>query len=160
MEADDWGKGKCDKTNSNCEKRLSKIRKLSHLILWHILISLLVQMGHSPGLLLSFIHAHTHAQSGLSSFISQLWALQCYFFLQYNNWQPYRLTKTMLHHTILVKWCYRACLFTSIGSRIRGAQADAPPWVSCPSSFPLHLHLPPPLPLISLAHCSKKRHQN
>ena len=55
----------------------------------------------------------------------------------------------------LARFC-TVWVFTSVGSRIRGAQAGAPPRVSCPSSFPLQLHLLLPLPLIPLINCKKK----
>lgn len=47
---------------------------------------------------------------------------------------------------------------TSIGPRVRRAQANASPRVSSPSPLPLHLHLSPPLPLISLTHCTEQTH--
>lgn len=48
-------------------------------------------------------------------------------------------------------------MFTSIRSRIRGSEADAPPWVTGPTSFPLHLRPPPLFPLIPLPHCREDR---
>lgn len=48
-------------------------------------------------------------------------------------------------------------MFTSIRPRIRGSKADAPPWVSGPTSFPLHLCLSPLFPLIPLPHCREDR---
>lgn len=48
-------------------------------------------------------------------------------------------------------------MLTSIRSRIRGSEADAPPRVTGPASFPLHLRLPPLFPLIPLPHCREDR---
>lgn len=47
-------------------------------------------------------------------------------------------------------------MFTSIRPRIRGSKADAPPWVTGPTSFPLHLCPPPLFPLIPLPHCREE----
>lgn len=59
------------------------------------------------------------------------------------------------HFSRRLKCFFTVWVFTSVGSRVRGAQAGAPPRVSRPSSFPLHPHLLLPLPLIPLINCKK-----
>lgn len=76
----------------------------------------------------------------------------------YSFTESFSITTFIIHSTdetsLLRQICTTVyCVFTAIRPGVRGSEADAAPWETCPTPFPLHFHLPSLFPLIPPAHC-------
>lgn len=70
---------------------------------------------------------------------------------------PSPITAIIIHSTGETASTAVFCVSTSIRPWVRGSKSEAAPWMTRPTSFPLHFLLPPLFPVIPLLHCKEKK---